>query len=80
MMAVQVTDEAGLLRELGPEYDDGIAWLTVPPAATAVGPITFPEYLAHKLGSFVHPELAAVQSYGGQREKLPPTNIPDGSG
>lgn len=78
-MVVQVTDDANLLQELGSKYRDGVAWLTVPPAATAIGAIPFPEYLAHQLGHFAHPELRELEKLKGQRAKLPPTNVRDGS-
>ncbi|MGZ7870396.1 HNH endonuclease (plasmid) [Methylobacterium radiotolerans] len=76
-MVIQVTDDPDLLDTLGPEYRDGVAWLTVPQAATAVGPIPYPEYLAHQLGQHAHAEFGALEKLRGQRDRLPPTGIPD---
>jgi hypothetical protein len=76
-IVMQVTDDPGLLEALGPEYRDGVAWLTVPQAAKAVGPTPYPEYLAHQLGQHAHPELHALEALRGQRDRLPATGIPD---
>lgn len=77
IMAIQVTDDPELLRELGSEYRDGIAWLTVPGAARAVGPIPYPDYLAHQIGQQTRPELLGLAALRGQRHCLPPTGIPN---
>ena len=76
-MVIQVTDDPELLRELSSEYRDGIAWLTVPGAARAVGPLPYPDYLAHQIGQHAHPELLKLAAQRGQRDRLPPTGIPD---
>lgn len=75
-MLIQITDDATLLDELGAEYHNGVAWLTVPGALRAVGPISFPEYIAHKLGKQSHPELQQLESLRGRPDLLPPTGIP----
>lgn len=76
-MVIQVTDDPELLETLGPEYRDGVAWLTVPQATKAVGPIPFPEYLAHQTGQLPHTELRALEALRGQRDRLPQTGIPE---
>jgi len=76
-MVIQVTDDPELLAELETTYRDGIAWLTVPAAARAVGPLAYPDYLAHQIGQLAHPELHDLAALRGQRDRLPPTGIPD---
>lgn len=76
-MVIQITDDPEFLESLGAEYRDGVAWLTVPPAAKAVGPIPYPEYLAHQIGHSVHAELRGLEELRGQRDRLPPTGIPE---
>lgn len=76
-MVIQVTDDPGLLEELGSGYRDGVAWLTVPPAARALGPLAYPDYLAHQIGQRENPELLGLAALRGQRHRLPPTGIPD---
>lgn len=76
-MVIQVTDDPELLNSLGSEYGDGVAWLTVPPAAKAVGPIPFPEYLAHQMGELPDADLQALEALRGKRNQLPPTGIPE---
>ncbi|MBF0871911.1 HNH endonuclease [Gluconobacter japonicus] len=76
-MVIQVTDDSALLGDLGPEYRDGIAWVTVPAAARAVGPIHLPEYLAHQIGQQVSPKLRELDVLRGLRNRLPPTGISD---
>jgi len=75
-MVIQITDSLDLLRELSSEYRDGIAWLTVPGAARAVGPLPYPDYLAHQTGQHTHPDLRELAARQGQRDRLPPTGIP----
>lgn len=79
-MVIQVTDDPELLRDLGSEFRDGIAWLTVPGAARALGPLPYPDYLAHQIGQHEHPELRELAALRGQRYRLPPTGIPDQAG
>lgn len=76
-MVIQVTDDSALLEDLCPEYRDGVAWLTIPATTRAVGPIHFPEYLAHQIGVQVYPELQELEALRGQRSRLPPTGILD---
>ena len=76
MMVIQVTDDPILLDGAGSEYRDGVVWLTVPQAAKALGPLPFPEYLAHQIGEVSHDELCALEAMRGQRDRLPPTGIP----
>ncbi len=75
-LIIQITDDPEFFDKLGAEYRDGVAWLTVPPVAKAVGPISLPEYLAHQHGPHAHPELRNLEALRNQRDRLPPTGIP----
>lgn len=74
-MAIRITEDVTLLADLEPQYIDGIAWVTVPPAGRAVGPIPYLDYLAHQFGVTQRPDLKALAALGGRRERLPPTGI-----
>ncbi len=74
-MVIQVTDDPELLGELNSEYRGGIAWLTVPVAAHAVGPLHYPDYIAHQTGLHAHPDLCELAARRGHRDRLPPTGI-----
>ena len=71
MMTVVISTDADALPAVDEEYDDGLVWLTVPAAATAVGPIPLPAYLAHKLQEKAWPELAALKARANASQ-LPP--------
>jgi hypothetical protein len=75
-MTVQITDDPVLLQELAPEYRDGVAWLTVPPAASATEAISLSEYLAHQMGELENPQLMEIAKQRSRKSDLPPTNIP----
>lgn len=77
VMVIQVTDEACLLDRLDATYRDGVAWLTVPEAQRAIGPIGFPDYVAYKLAGRPHAELGALDALRGDPSRLPPTGIED---
>lgn len=70
-MFVQVTDDRELLDTLDPEFLEGRTWITVPTAKTAVGPISFADYIAHQIGSKTLSELKELQSFRGDSSKLP---------
>jgi hypothetical protein len=74
-LVIQVTDDPALLEELDAEYRDGVIWVTVPSTARAVGPMSFPEFLAHQIGQSAHPGLRELEALRGQRGRLPPTGI-----
>lgn len=74
-MVIKITDDRQMLELLGPEYSVSKAWLTIPAAARSVGPISFPEYLAHQMGQSVHPELLGLEGLRGRKDRLPPTGI-----
>jgi hypothetical protein len=70
-MFVQVTDDRELLDTLDFEFREGRTWITVPTAKTAVGPIPFPYYIAHQVGSKSLSELKNLMSFRGDSSKLP---------
>lgn len=66
-----ISDEPSLVAGLSPDHDEGTVWITVPPLLQAVGPIGFPEYLAHKLGTMSSPSLSAIEA-----QLIDPTTLP----
>ncbi|MBC9246368.1 HNH endonuclease [Paracoccus sp. 11-3] len=70
-MTILICDEPTLVSRLGPEYEDGQIWLTIPPADMSVGPIPLPDYIAHQLNVSPHPELVALGSKRGDWRSLP---------
>ena len=73
-MFVQVTDDQKLLDTLDHVFLEGQTWITVPTAKKAVGPISFPDYLAHQIGSMTLSELNQLESFRGDSSKLPKLN------
>ncbi len=61
-MSVQITNDRNLLQSLGSQFDDGIAYIVVPAAEIAVGPLQLPEYLGFQLGTVRIPELVGLIS------------------
>jgi len=77
-MSIQIADDATLLSRLGPEYRDGVCWVTVPPAQTAIGPMPYPDYLAHMIGAAEAPNLAKLEALRSDPSRLPKTGLEDG--
>ncbi|WP_438728214.1 HNH endonuclease [Parasphingorhabdus sp. DH2-15] len=71
-MGIQVTDDKELTARLPAEYRDGNFWLTVPCLGKAVGPLSFPDYIAHCLKARPNAELAAVEN-----ARIDPSSLPD---
>ena len=71
-MVVQVTDDCELLGRLGLEYQTGLTWVVVPPAQRAVGPISYPDYIAHMTGQRANPDLQLLDDLRGDPSALPP--------
>lgn len=71
VMTVVVNEDAVLTESLGPEYDHGVVWVTVPSLEEAVGPISAPDYVAHQTGDLPHPALAALDAKRGDGTSLP---------
>jgi hypothetical protein len=71
-MAVMITDDPSLVGMLEADYDEGIAWITIPSLGRALGPLPLPEYLAHVTRSIPNPELSAVEAARIDPSKLPP--------
>jgi hypothetical protein len=73
MMCIQITDDVDLLGRLGSEFREGVCWVTVPPAQVAVGPMPYPEYLAHKIGESEVSSLATLEALLIDPSALPKT-------
>lgn len=71
-MTVLVSDDRALVATLGATYDEGVVWITVPPAEEAVGPIPLPDYLAHQTSTISLPALARLGAKRGDAATLPP--------
>ena len=70
-MAIRITDDFLLVDSLGPEYADGLVWITIPPLDRAVGPIPMTDYVAHVIGEILHPGLSALAA-----PCIDPTTLP----
>lgn len=71
VMSVVVSDDPALTASLGPEYDDGVVWVTVPSLNDAVGPVLMPDYIAHQLGEYAHSDLTRLDAKRAQSTSLP---------
>lgn len=76
-MCIQITDDATLIERLGTEYQNGVCWVTIPAAQTAIGPIPYPDYLAHMTQVMEIPELAKLETLRNDPSKLPKTGLED---
>lgn len=54
------------------EYREGIVFLILPQLGRAVGPVSLPDYLAHRLRCFIHPELAELENKRKDPSSFPP--------
>ncbi|MFC0389709.1 HNH endonuclease [Muricoccus vinaceus] len=71
VMVIQVCDEPALLSCLNSSYDDGVVWITVPAAQEAVGPLSLPDYVAHRTGNLLNQKLSDLFSKLGDPTTLP---------
>ena len=71
-MSVAICDEKTQINELGNMYDDGVVWITVPALETALGPMEFPKYIAHKTETMCLPELTELEEKRVAFDSLPP--------
>ncbi|TCU65489.1 HNH endonuclease [Bradyrhizobium sp. R2.2-H] len=71
-MTVVISVDTSSLPAVDAGYDDGLVWITVPSAATAIGPIPLLAYLAHQLGEKEWPALAALEARRTDPSRLPP--------
>ena len=62
-MSVVVCDDPMLVEKLDEVYDDGVVWLTLPSLEIAIGPLEFPDYIAHKIGENDLPALTELGNY-----------------
>lgn len=75
MMAIQITDNPMLVDRLDSNYFEGFSWVVVPAVQKAVGPLSYPEYVAHMIGAESNAELNGLECLRGDSSKLPPTGI-----
>ena len=71
-MAISITDDPKLIRQMAPEYPQGQIWITVPTLQKAVGPLALPQYAAHLASEVLHPELIALEALRIDTSMLPP--------
>ena len=71
-MSIVVCDDQSLVEKLDDVYDDGVVWVTVPALETALGPLEFPNYIAHKLENMHLPELTELEEKRVDFDSLPP--------
>ncbi|MBB2905269.1 hypothetical protein FHR76_001613 [Rhizobium sp. RAS22] len=71
-MTVLVSDDTSLVATLPSEYLGGLVWITVLAAEQGVGPVALEDYVTHKLGVAVLPELRDLEALRGDRTTLAP--------
>ena len=71
-MSVVVCDDPILMEKLDEEYDNGVVWVTLPALETAIGPLEFPNYIAHQIGEKGLPMLTELQEKRVAFDSLPP--------
>lgn len=70
-MTVMVCDEPEMIKRLSSDFHHGLVWITVPAAGRAVGPISFNEYIAHKIECVSSPTLTELANRRGDPASLP---------
>jgi hypothetical protein len=78
-MNVLVCDDANLVGKLDKMERDGRIWLTIPALGEAMGPISFPQYLAHQTRNISVPALTALAAKRIDPSSLPPCRPLGGS-
>ena len=71
-MSVVVCDDPTLMKKLDEVYDEGVVWLTLPALQTAIGPLEFPNYIAHMIGIQGLPILTDLEEKRVDFDSLPP--------
>ncbi len=75
IMTILISDDAKLIAGLDKAANDGLVWLTIPSLGEAVGPLSFPDYLAHKSKAQADPTLTALEARRIDPASLPPRRI-----
>lgn len=75
IMTILISDDAALVAGLDKEFIDGKVWLSIPALGEAVGPLSFPEYLAHQTKTKSAPALQAFEAKRIDPASLPPRRI-----
>lgn len=70
-MTIMVSNDPTFVDTLEASYRTGLIWLTIPALGRGTGPIPLPDYLAHKLNTRIHPELAALDAQRRDPATLP---------
>jgi hypothetical protein len=78
-MSVVVCDDRRLIDGLNGAYDLGQVYLTIPPLGEGVGPISLPEYLAHRIGGQSRAELSQLEAKRHDPALLPACGSNGGS-
>jgi len=71
-MSVMVTDSPIFLERLDESFIEGKVWLTIPGLSRSEGPISLPNYLAHRANVQEIPVLKAIEEMRVDRSSLPP--------
>lgn len=71
-MGIQITDDKELTARLSGEYRDGNIWMTVPSLGKAIGPLSLPDYIAHRTQIISNAELASIES-----SRIDPSSLPE---
>lgn len=71
-MSVVVCDDPILLGKLPEVYNDGVVWLCLPALETAIGPLEFPNYIAHQIGERRLAMLTELEEKRVAFDSLPP--------
>ena len=68
---VAITDDQNLISQIPADINAGQAWIVVPSAARAVGPIGIADYVAHITGAVPHADLSALEAH-----RIDPSSLP----
>lgn len=75
LMNVVISDDISpLSHSIREMYHMGVLYFAVPQLKTFIGPVELPKYLAHRTGSRVLPELAALEAMRVDESTMPPRN------
>jgi hypothetical protein len=75
LMTMTVSNDFSLLtRSILEMYHLGILYFAIPQRQMFIGPVELPRYLAHRNGSRLLPEIAAVEAMRVDDSTIPPRN------
>lgn len=70
-MTIAITDDHNLISQVPADINMGQAWIVVPSAARAVGPIGIADYVAHITRTVPHADLKALEAH-----RIDPSSLP----